>query len=85
MTMAAAESALVKDPVCGMAVDPVSAKHKAEHGGTTYYFCSTGCHDKFVAEPSRLLAASRISRCSTGPAIRQTARCPRSTGSCRKR
>ena len=58
MTMAAAESALVKDPVCGMAVDPVSAKHKAEHGGTTYYFCSTGCHDKFVAEPSRLLAAS---------------------------
>jgi Cu+-exporting ATPase len=58
MTMAAAESALVKDPVCGMAVDPVSAKHKAEHGGTTYYFCSTGCHDKFVAEPARFLAAS---------------------------
>jgi Cu+-exporting ATPase len=51
-------SALVKDPVCGMAVDPATAKHKAEHGGTTYYFCSTGCHDKFVAEPARFLAAS---------------------------
>jgi P-type Cu+ transporter len=58
MTMAAAESALVKDPVCGMAVDPVSAKHKAEHGGSTYHFCSAGCRDKFVAEPARFLAAS---------------------------
>ena len=58
MTVAAAESALVKDPVCGMAVDPASATHKAEHGGSTYYFCSTGCRDKFVAEPARFLAAS---------------------------
>ena len=41
-----------------MSVDPATAKHKAEHGGTTYYFCSTGCHDKFVAEPARFLSAS---------------------------
>ena len=51
-------SVLAKDPVCGMSVDPATARHKAEHGAATYYFCSTGCHDKFVAEPARFLAAS---------------------------
>ncbi|MEO5963228.1 MAG: YHS domain-containing protein, partial [Thermomonas sp.] len=36
------------DPVCGMTVDPATAKGgSAEHAGTTYHFCSTGCHDKF--------------------------------------
>ena len=33
----------VLDPVCGMTVDPKTAKHKAEHSGETYYFCSAGC------------------------------------------
>ena len=41
-----------------MSVDPATAKHKAEHGGATYHFCSAGCRDKFVAEPARFLAAS---------------------------
>ena len=31
------------DPVCGMTVDPHTAKHRAEHQGHTYYFCSAGC------------------------------------------
>jgi Cu+-exporting ATPase len=48
----------VTDPVCGMAVDPATAKHQAEHGGATYHFCSAGCRDEFVAEPARFLAAS---------------------------
>ncbi len=43
----------VKDPVCGMSVDPAAAKHRAEHQGNSYFFCSAGCHDKFVAEPQR--------------------------------
>ena len=51
-------SVLAKDPVCGMSVDPATARHKVEHGGSTYHFCSAGCHDKFVAEPARFLAAS---------------------------
>ena len=42
---------LEKDPVCGMNVDPSSAKHSAEYGGHTYYFCSQGCKTKFVADP----------------------------------
>ena len=45
-----------RDPVCGMAVDPATAKQKAEHAGTTYYFCCAGCRDKFLADPGRFLA-----------------------------
>ncbi|TMJ42005.1 MAG: YHS domain-containing protein, partial [Alphaproteobacteria bacterium] len=45
----------VRDPVCGMAVDPGTA-HRAEHAGTGYFFCSARCREKFVAEPARYLA-----------------------------
>ncbi len=48
-------SAKAKDPVCGMTVDPHTAKHRAEHGGKTYYFCAAGCRTKFVADPARYL------------------------------
>jgi Cu+-exporting ATPase len=46
---------MAKDPVCGMNVDPGSAKHSAEYGGHTYYFCSQGCKTKFVADPVSFL------------------------------
>ncbi|HEX9181226.1 MAG TPA: heavy metal translocating P-type ATPase, partial [Burkholderiales bacterium] len=42
-----------KDPVCGMQVEPERAAARAEHGGRTYYFCSTHCHQKFMADPTR--------------------------------
>ncbi|KQO66568.1 heavy metal translocating P-type ATPase [Methylobacterium sp. SD274] len=45
----------VKDPVCGMTVDPHRAKHRAEHAGHPYYFCSTGCGTKFEADPVRYI------------------------------
>ncbi|GJE80017.1 MULTISPECIES: heavy metal translocating P-type ATPase [Methylorubrum] len=45
----------VKDPVCGMSVDPHTAKHRAEHNGHPYYFCSNGCRTKFEADPARYL------------------------------
>ena len=37
--------AAATDPVCGMEVDPHTAKHRREHGGRTYYFCSARCAD----------------------------------------
>ena len=46
----------VLDPVCGMTVDPKTAKHKAEHNGQSYYFCSAGCKTKFTADPEKYLA-----------------------------
>ena len=45
----------VKDPVCGMDVDPQTAKFRAEHEGRPYYFCSAGCRTKFIADPLRYL------------------------------
>jgi Cu+-exporting ATPase len=36
-----------------MWVDPHVAKHRAEHKGQSYYFCSAGCREKFLAEPAR--------------------------------
>src|SRR6516164_8756736 len=44
-----------RDPVCGMAVDPVTAKHRSDHAGHTYYFCSSRCRERFEAEPARYL------------------------------
>ena len=49
------ETATVTDPVCGMKVDPRTAKHRHEHGGKTYLFCSVGCQAKFEAEPAKYL------------------------------
>src|SRR5882724_10002300 len=46
----------VKDPVCGMTVDPATAKHRAEHEGRPYYFCCAGCNAKFTAKPAGYLA-----------------------------
>jgi P-type Cu+ transporter len=44
-----------KDPVCGMQVDPSSARAKAAHGGRTYFFCCEGCATKFEAAPEKYL------------------------------
>lgn len=48
----------VRDPICGMTVDPTKAKHKSEVGGQTYYFCCARCKQTFEQtmnqEPSTL-------------------------------
>jgi P-type Cu+ transporter len=46
----------VKDPVCGMDVDPHTAEHRHTHEGVTYYFCSAGCLKKFKADPDKYLS-----------------------------
>ncbi|WP_262048125.1 heavy metal translocating P-type ATPase [Bradyrhizobium sp. Bra78] len=43
----------VLDPVCGMKVDPATARHKIDHGGKTFYFCSERCRTKFEADPAK--------------------------------
>ena len=45
------------DPVCGMTVDPKTAKHKADYKGHRYFFCSAGCKTKFQANPAKYLDA----------------------------
>src|SRR5688572_33037006 len=42
------------DPICGMTVKVGTAKGgSATHDGHDYWFCSTGCRTKFVADPGR--------------------------------
>jgi len=47
-----------KDPVCGMRVDPQSARHTSRHEGKTYFFCAPGCKKAFEAEPAKYLDPS---------------------------
>jgi len=50
----------VKDPVCGMMVDPHTTPHRAQHGGRPFYFCSGGCRDKFEKDPARYLSPQAV-------------------------
>ena len=54
---APAQSTVVTDLVCGMKVDPATSKHRFDHAGTTYHFCSSGCRTIFEADPAKYLAA----------------------------
>ena len=57
----------VKDPVCGMDVDPATSKHQTDHAGRAFHFCSDGCKAKFEADPARYLADKPEPHAETGP------------------
>lgn len=48
---------LVRDPVCGMPVDPSETPFHADVYGETHHFCSARCKEKFIAEPMKYLAS----------------------------
>ncbi len=50
------------DPICGMTVVPETAAGSYEYGGTTYYFCSKGCLNKFIADKDPAIAPVQIGR-----------------------
>ena len=60
---------IVTDPVCGMKVDTRTAEHRHELGGTTYFFCSAGCLDKFRANPDAYLNPPEQDPAATDPAM----------------
>jgi len=43
------------DPVCGMTVDPATARFQYEYQGQTHYFCAAGCRERFRQQPQRYL------------------------------
>ncbi|MCE7887914.1 MAG: heavy metal translocating P-type ATPase [Alphaproteobacteria bacterium PRO2] len=67
------------DPVCGMSVDPETAKFQTSHKKHDYYFCSEHCLKKFKAAPDKYLtpqeeqsvAEGAIYTCPMHPQIRQ--------------
>jgi len=44
-------AATVRDPVCGMTVNPATSTHRFDYKGETFHFCSAGCRAKFAADP----------------------------------
>jgi xanthine dehydrogenase accessory factor len=50
-TVAAPETVMAVDPICGMTVDVATARHTAEVDGETYYFCCANCRALFVRDP----------------------------------
>ncbi len=53
-----ASHGLVKDPVCGMDVDPVTARFSHAHSGQMFHFCSSRCLEKFKLDPALYLQPS---------------------------
>ena len=51
-------SALERDPVCGMKVNPATARHVYDLAGKSYYFCCAPCLEKFRADPDKYLHAA---------------------------
>lgn len=45
------------DPVCGMTVRPGTAPYRAEHDGTTWWFCGAGCQHRFEHDPAAFTGA----------------------------
>jgi len=58
----AIDSQTVKDPVCGMFVDPTKTSLKHEFKGHTYYFCNPKCLAKFSADPLVYLLKDNFSK-----------------------
>src|ERR1039458_5344699 len=48
--------AQAKDPVCGMDVNPATARYKTPYHGKEYFFCCAGCLQKFQANPEKILS-----------------------------
>jgi Cu+-exporting ATPase len=57
------------DPVCGMSVDPRTAKHRFAYRGQDYLFCSGRCRERFAAEPEKFLQPKRPESAAPAGAI----------------
>src|SRR5258705_2398226 len=69
-----------RDPVCGVTVDAATSRHRFDHRGETFHFCSAGCKAKFATTPDQYLSKTApkapvpegtIYTCPMHPQIRQ--------------
>jgi uncharacterized membrane protein YraQ (UPF0718 family) len=65
-----ASSPYAKDVVCGMQVEKAHSPATASHAGTTYYFCSDRCQQRFSAEPNDFSSTGSTSQASPGRPVR---------------
>src|SRR5215467_47918 len=57
-------SASVRDPVCGMAVDPKTAAAAYTYGGQAFFFCRPQCLDRFKSSPGKYAGGPSLVRLS---------------------
>ncbi len=74
----------VVDPVCGMTVDPDTAAGSVTYSGTTHYFCSRHCQQKFEAGPEKYIEPTPASRGVSCCGAEQGGRPAASTSAIRK-
>ena len=53
-------TSIERDPVCGMTVDPKTAKHTHIHSGEEYNFCASRCREKFMEAPEDFIEAQDL-------------------------
>jgi len=70
------ERPIVKDPVCGMQVDPERTPHHSEWGGRSVHFCSAGCKQKFDASPATYATPSSTATRDSAPPAAAKWTCP---------
>jgi YHS domain-containing protein len=61
---------VVRDPVCGMSVEPTTAQHRSVHAGRSYFFCSAGCRERvspLVTKLCLLCSGSSRAVCPNAP------------------
>ena len=66
----------ILDPVCHMTVDPAQSAGSHEHGGKTYYFCSSKCEQKFRAHPSDYISERTETRSTDASSSDEIYTCP---------
>jgi Cu+-exporting ATPase len=71
-----AGAAKVKDPVCGMSVDPRKTAHRTRVEARDYFFCGAKCSEKFIADPAKYLAPQPAEPPAPPPAPGTVWTCP---------
>ena len=56
VTAPRAEPETAVDPVCGMTVEKATAADRFEHEGVTYWFCASGCRQRFERDPAAFVS-----------------------------
>ena len=62
-------SSMVKDPVCGMTVDPAESRFSLTYHGIHHHFCSAGCLAKFEKTPQHYVDALGLEPAKTSQQV----------------
>ncbi|MFQ6052825.1 MAG: YHS domain-containing protein [Candidatus Bathyarchaeia archaeon] len=57
---------MVRDPVCGMEVDPDRSNWVAEYDSEDHYFCSEDCQRAFMEDPAKYAEIRPMGRSHAG-------------------